>query len=337
MAETVAAVMFAGVVTYAVLGGADYGCGIWDLTAGSGRRGQTVRRHIDASIGPVWEANHVWLIFVLVMLWTGFPTAFTAIITTLAVPWALAGLGIILRGGAFVFRKSSPTFTQARMHGIVFATASIITPFFLGAIAGAIASGRVDLEASDDPLYAWTGPLSLVGGTLAVLVTAFLAATLLATAAHRGGDDDLADYFRCRAIVAGAVTGAAALAAAVTIESSAPALADGLHGPGAPLIALSTVGGTTALLALRQRRFVLARLAAATAVASMVVGWGVAQYPDILIGAATIDEAAGAEPTLRALLVVSAAAAVIVVPPLIWLLRLADQPPRPGQTPAGKP
>lgn len=348
-AELVAAVMFVGVVVYAVFGGADYGAGLWDLAAGRGERGAAVRRQIDRSIGPVWEANHVWLIFVIVMLWSGFPEAFAAIMTTLAVPWALVGLGIVFRGGAFVFRKSSATFAEARLHGVVFAVSSITTPFFLGTIAGAIASGRVPIDGDGDPLTSWTGPLSLVGGVLAVLTTGFVAAVLLAADANARDPSDLhggralVDWFRTRALVAAVVTGAVALIAAITIELTAEELAGGLHGRAAPLIVISGLGGAATMWALREHRFVLARVAAVVAVASIVTGWGVAQYPHILIDGdadvgcvtptdcpgtfgATIDEAAGAEATLQALLIVSALAVVIVLPALVWLFRLASRP-----------
>lgn len=325
-ADLVAAAMFLGVVLYAVFGGADYGAGLWDLTAGRRPISDRARSQIDRSIGPVWEANHVWLIFVIVMLWTGFPRAFSAIMTSLAVPWSLVGLGIIFRGGAFVFRKSSPTYAQAQLHGAVFAVSSVVTPFFLGAIAGAIADGRVPLDGGAGALEAWTGPLSLVGGVLAVLVTAFLAAVLLAFDAAQGGDEELSDWFRRRALGAAVVTGVASLAAAATIEATAPSLADGLHGRAAPVIVLSGIGGLATVAALVQGRLDLARIGAFVAVASVVAGWGVAQYPDVLVDVATIDEVAGAEPTLQLLLGVVVAAGVVVVPALVWLLRLVDQP-----------
>lgn len=325
-ADLVAAAMFLGVVLYAVFGGADYGAGLWDLSAGRGELSDRARRQIDRSIGPVWEANHVWLIFVIVMLWTGFPVAFSAIMTTLAVPWSLVGLGVIFRGGAFVFRKSSDTYAQAQLHGAVFAVSSVVTPFFLGAIAGAVADGRVPIDGGGDLFTSWTGPLSLVGGVLAVLVTAFLAAVLLAFDADRRGDQELSDWFRRRALLAAVVAGGAALAAAATIEITAPSLADGLHGRGAPLVVLSGLGGLGAVVGLVQGRLGLARIAAFVAVASVVTGWGVAQYPEILVDAATIEDVAGADVTLRLLLGVVVAAGIIVVPSLVWLLRLVDQP-----------
>src|ERR1700709_2611723 len=137
LADAVAAVMFLGVVAYAVLAGADFGTGVWDLSAGGPERGEPMRRLIDRSIGPVWEANHTWLIFVLVYLWTGFPSAFAALAQTLFVPFILAGLGIVLRGSAFAFRKFAPNFASAQLFGVLFATSSVITPFVFGTVAGA--------------------------------------------------------------------------------------------------------------------------------------------------------------------------------------------------------
>ncbi len=320
-----AALLFLGVVAYAILGGADFGSGVWDLLAGNAREGAHLRSQIDRSIGPVWEANHVWLIYVLVFLWTGFPTAFGAIMSTLFIPWLAVGFGIVLRGGAFAFRKFSSSVREAQLHGIVFATSSVVTPFFLGMIAGAVASGRVPADGSGDVWRSWTGATSWVGGTLAVLTVAFLAATFLAADAARGGRSELADDIGTKAVWSGAVTGAAALAAAVAIELDAQTLADGLHGRGLPLVALSAVAGTATLVLLKQRRWALARLTAVGAVASIVVGWGVAQYDWILVDEMSIAEAAGARSTLIGLLLVFGFAAVTAVPAMVWLFVLVNQ------------
>ena len=150
LADVVAIIMFLGVVLYAVFGGADFGSGVWDLTAGNAEKGGRLRRVIDHALGPVWEANHVWLIFVLVFLWTGFPDPFAAIMRTLGIPFWLAGLGIVLRGAGFAFRKFAPDVGFAKAAGVVFAASSLITPFFLGAIAGAVASGRVPATGTGD-------------------------------------------------------------------------------------------------------------------------------------------------------------------------------------------
>lgn len=325
VADVAAALMFLGVVAYAILGGADFGSGVWDLLAGDARQGAHLRSQIDRSIGPVWEANHVWLVYVLVFLWTGFPTAFGAIMTTLFVPWLLAGLGIVLRGGAFAFRKFSSTLAEARLHGIVFAASSVVTPFFLGMIAGAIASGRVPADGTGDIWTSWTGPTSWVGGVLAVLTVSFLAATFLAADAQRGGRTELADDIGTKAFWSGLVTGAAALAAAVAIELDAETLADGLHGRGLVFVIGSAAAGLATLALLRRRSWAWARVTAVAAVGAIVVGWGVAQYPDLLVDELTIDDGAGARSTLIGLIVVFGAAAVTAVPALVWLFVLVNQ------------
>ena len=325
LADVAAALLFLGVVAYAILGGADFGSGVWDLLAGDAREGAHLRSQIDRSIGPVWEANHVWLIYVLVFLWTGFPTAFGAIMSTLFIPWLLVGLGIVLRGGAFAFRKFSSTVREARLHGIMFATSSVVTPFFLGMIAGAIASGRVPADGTGDLWRSWTGPTSWVGGILAVLTVAFLAATFLAADAERGGRTELADDIGGKAMWAGVIAGAAALAATVAIEVDAETLADGLHTRGLALVIISALAGGATLVLLRRRRWAIARLTAVGAVGSIVIGWGVAQYPDILVDEMTIDQAAGARPTLIGLIIVFAAAAITAVPAMLWLFVLVNQ------------
>ena len=325
VADLAAALLFLGVVAYAILGGADFGSGVWDLLAGDARQGAHLRSQIDRSIGPVWEANHVWLVYVLVFLWTGFPTAFGAIMSTLFVPWLLVGLGIVLRGGAFAFRKFSSTVREAQLHGIVFATSSVVTPFFLGMIAGAIASGRVPADGTGDVWRSWTGPTSWVGGVLAVLTVSFLAATFLAADAERGGRQELADDIGTKALWSGIVAGGAALAAAVAIELDAETLADGLHTRGLALVVGSAAAGMATLVLLKRRRWALARLTAVAAVGAIVVGWGVAQYDWILVDELTIDQAAGARPTLIGLVIVFVAAAVTAVPALVWLFVLVNQ------------
>jgi len=325
VADVAAALMFLGVVAYAILGGADFGSGVWDLFAGDARGGAHLRSQIDRSIGPVWEANHVWLIYILVFLWTGFPTAFGAIMNALFVPWLIVGLGIVLRGGAFAFRKFSGTVGEARLHGIVFATSSVVTPFFLGMIAGAVAGGRVPADAKVDLWRSWTGPTSWVGGALAVLTVSFLAATFLAADAARGGRHELAEEIGGKAFWTGLVAGAAALAAAVAIETDAPTLAHGLHTRGLVFVVGSAVAGLAALVLLRRRQWALARVAAVAAVGAIVVGWGVAQYDWLLVDQLTIAQGAGAESTLIGLIVVFGLAAVTAVPALIWLFVLVNQ------------
>jgi cytochrome d ubiquinol oxidase subunit II len=324
IADAVAAVMFVAVVLYSVFGGADFGSGVWDLTAGNARKGARMRRLIDHAIGPVWEANHVWLIFVLVFLWTGFPTAFVAIMQTLAIPFWLAGLGIVARGAGFAFRKFSPTLRWAQISGVVFATASLATPFFLGTIAGGIASGRVPSESSGDLWSSWVNPTSFLGGALALATCTYLAGVLLTADATKLGEHDLAAELRPKVLIGGVVTGAIALAGIPIVLIDATELADGLLTDGLPFALLSGVAGLVAMWRLWQRSYSAARISAGAAVAAVLAAWGIAQYPWLLMEEATIDDAAGADSTLAGLLIATGLAGVLVVPPLLYLLHLAN-------------
>jgi cytochrome d ubiquinol oxidase subunit II len=315
----VAAALFAGVVAYGLFAGADFGSGFYDATAGGSVRGAELRTLVDHSIGPVWEANHVWLIYILVTWWTGFPSSFAAATSTLFVPFLLALLGIVLRGAAFAFRKYAETLNQARLFGAVFAGSSLITPFFLGAIAGAIASGRVPADGNGDLWRSWLTPTSLFGGLIAVGTCAFLGGVFLTADAQRGGDGPLAEALRRRTLAVGLVTGAVVFAALLPLRQDAPVLSEGLQGRAAPLIVLSAVAGLATLALLVRRRVSVARVTAVLAVGSVLLGWGVGQYPWLLVGQVTIEEGAGAPATLVGLLVAVALAAVLVLPPLAYL------------------
>jgi len=320
----VAAALFAGVVAYAVFGGADFGSGFFDATAGGDARGAEVRTLIDHSIGPVWEANHVWLIYVLVMWWTGFPESFAATMTTLAVPLMLALLGIVLRGASFAFRKYAATLGQARLFGVVFAGSSLITPFFLGAAVGAIASGRVPATGSGDLFDSWLTPTSLLGGVIAVGTCSFLAGTFLVADADRAAKPDLAERLRRRTLGVGVVVGVVVLGTLLPLHADAPTLFDGLAGRAAPLIVVSAVAGASTLWLLWRRSYSVARLTAVTAVAAVVLGWGVGQYPWLLVDEVRIEDAAGAPATLTGLLVAVGLAGVIVAPALGYLFWLTQ-------------
>lgn len=324
LAAAVAAALFVGVLIYALFGGADFGSGFFDLTAGGSRRGAALRTLIDHSIGPVWEANHVWLIYILVILWTGFPTVFVAVTTTLFVPLVLALLGIVLRGASFAFRKYAATLAQARLFGVIFAGSSLITPFFLGTVAGAIASGRVPAAGNGDLFGSWMHATSLFGGLIAVGTCSFLAGTFLTADAQRVGEVDLAEQLRLRTLGVGIATGVVVFAALVPIRHDAPTLSDGLLGAAAPLIVLSALAGTGTLVLLYRRRFAIARFTAVLAVAAVVLGWGVAQYPWMLVDQVKIADAAGAHATLIGLLVVVGLAGVVVLPPLSYLYWLTQ-------------
>jgi cytochrome d ubiquinol oxidase subunit II len=319
-AEALAAVMWIGVTCYALFGGADFGAGFWDLVAGPARRGDRQRRLIERSIGPVWEANHVWLIFVLVVMWTGFPGLFGAVSSTLYIPLTIAALGVITRGSAFAFRKTVVACWQRRTLGTAFALSSIITPFFLGTAAGAVASGRVPPGVGNgSPVSSWWNPVSVTTGVLAVVVCAYLAAVYLTAEARKTGDAVLVSQFRNRALGAGVVAGAVALSGPVWLHQDASSLYHGLLHRGLSLVTLSAVAGTAALALIYQGRFVLSRIAAALAVTAVLWAWAVAQYPDLLPPHLTISRAAANHSVLVAMLICLAAGAVILIPSVVWL------------------
>jgi cytochrome d ubiquinol oxidase subunit II len=313
-----------GVTAYAVLGGADFGAGFWDLTAGGARRGGRVRGMVQRSMSPVWEANHVWLIFILVIAWTAFPVAFGSLFSTLSIPLFLAALGIISRGAAFALRGHAATIREARTLGAVFAVSSVLTPFFLGAAVGGIASGRIPVgNQAGDVVDSWLNPTAIAIGLLAVLTGAYLSAVFLAGDSERAGQPDLVEAFRRRALGAGLVTGAAALGTLLVVRSDARPLFDGLtSGAGLAAVAVSAAAGLLTLLLVAGRRFGRARASSAAAVAAIVVGWALAQDPYLLPGELTLEEGAASDATLTALVVAVGIGFLILVPSLWYLYRL---------------
>lgn len=327
LAELILAIIWVGVTAYAIFGGADFGAGIWDLFAGSAEQGQRTRSQLERSIGPVWEANHVWLIFVLVYLWTAFPTTFTSVMTTLYIPMMAAAFGIIFRGSAFAFRKWAPTLSKARIMGIVFAGSSIVTPAFLGAAAGAVASGRVPLgNAAGDPWTSWLNPTSLLGAILAVLVCAYMAAVLVARDAVRAGDEGMAEYFRIRALGTGAATGLVAFSGIAVLRADAPSLYAGLTEPlGFLVIAISATTGAASLFLIHGRKHHLSRLAAVAATTAILWGWAVGQYDWLLPEHLAIADGAASSAVLWSLCWAFVAAGFIAVPALVWLFSLTER------------
>jgi cytochrome d ubiquinol oxidase subunit II len=323
--ELAAALTLIGLTFYVVLGGADFGAGFWDLTAGTAEGGAPVRAWVKRGMSPVWEANHVWLIFVLVMLWTAFPEAFGSIMSTLSVPLFLAALGIVLRGGAFALKGEAATIAEARALGAVFALSSVLTPFFLGTVAGAIASGQVPLgNAAGEAWESWTGALPLLVGVLSVATGAHLAAVFLGADARRAGRQELVDAFRSRALGSGVVAGVVAIAGLAVASSEAPDLYDDLlSGEGLAGVAASAVAGIATLALEWRERFEIARYTAAVAVGAIVVGWALAQQPYLLPPELTVEEAAAPDATLLALVIAAVVGMAILVPALTWLFRLA--------------
>jgi cytochrome d ubiquinol oxidase subunit II len=319
-AEALLAVTWMGMSAYVVLGGADFGGGFWDLLAGGARRGKAQRKLIERVIGPVWEANHVWLIFVIVVLWTGFPGVFAAVFSTMYMPLTGAAVGIILRGAGFAFRKSVEDLPFQRLFGATFAASSILTPFLLGTVAGGIASGRVRLgNAAGDLIASWVNPTSLLGGAMAVVVSAYLAAVFLTADAYRVGNAGLVEAFRLRALAVAVGAGGIALGGIAVLRRDAPGLYEGLIGRALPLVLVSVAGGVAAVVLLLRRRYWPARVASVLAVVAILWGWAVGQYPFMLAGEITIQQAAANPATLRAVLVSLAVGGLLVVPSLILL------------------
>jgi len=339
-ADVAAAILWVGATFYALFGGADFGGGFWDLIAGDAEKGERPRGLIQRSLTPVWEANHVWLIFVLVVLWTAFPPAFSAIFSTLYVPIALAALGIVLRGAGFAFRKQIEGLSGRRAMGAIFALSSVLTPFFMGTVVGAIASGNVPADGNGDAFSSWLEPLPLLTGAMFVATGAYLAAVFLVGDARRAGEPDLERYFVRRALAAAAVAGAAAAVGLVELHAEARYLFDRLIDQGLPLVIASALCGL-ALLALLLRGLVgrfptqdvgnrpvgrgVLRPLAAGAVVSVIWGWGVAQFPYLLPTSLRIDQAAAPDPTLVTVFVVFGAAAVLVLPSLGLLYALSQR------------
>ena len=325
--EICAGLVILGVTAYAVFGSADFGAGFWDLTAGGAERGGRVRGMIQRSMSPVWEANHVWLIFVLVMVWTAFPVAFGSLMTTLAIPMFLAAIGIIFRGTAFALRGHAATIGEARVIGATFALSSVLVPFCLGATIGGIASGRVPVgNQAGDTISSWLNPTGILIGVLAVLTGAYLAAVFLAGDSVRAGLPDLARAFRARALGAAVVTGVVAFAGLFVLRSDARPLFDGLtSGLGLAAVLVSGLAGVVTLALIVSERYALARWSSAAAVAAITAGWAIAQSPYVLPPRLTLDAAAADDATLVALLVGMAVGALVLVPSLWYLYRLVLQ------------
>jgi cytochrome d ubiquinol oxidase subunit II len=322
--ELCLALVIAGITAYAVLGGADFGAGFWDLTAGGAARGGRVRGMVQRSMGPVWEANHVWLIFVLVVMWTCFPVAFGSIMSTLYVPLFIAVAGIIFRGTAFAVRGQAATIGEARVLGALFATSSVLVPFCLGACLGAIGSGRVPVgNAAGDPISSWLNPTGVLVGALAVITGAYLAAVYTAGDSVRAGLPDMAQAFRARALIAGVVAGVVAIGGLIVLREDARTLFDGLtSGAGLAFVIASGVAGAVTLALVWTGGYEVARVTAAAAVACVTIGWAFAQSPYLLPQHLTLEEAVAGDATLVAMLVGVAVGMVVLLPSLYLLYSL---------------
>ncbi len=313
----VAALVLASLTAYVVLGGADFGGGVWDALARGSDAGAQ-RSVIAKAMGPVWEANHVWLIFAIVATWTAFPAAFAAMFTHLAVPVTIALVGIVLRGSAFALREKAVE--VGRPHaglGHLFGAASIVTPVFLGAAVGALASGTAGRTpgASD----AWLAPFPLTVGVLAVCLCALLAAVFLTLETR----EPLRERFRRRAFGAWGATAVAGAAGILTARQGAPLIFTGLtHGAGAGLVLAAVAAGAGALICLLARRYPLARVCVIAQVAFVLWAWAGAQYPYVVVPTLTIAQAAAPPVTITGFLVVALLGLAILIPSLWYLFRI---------------
>jgi cytochrome bd ubiquinol oxidase subunit II len=332
-----------GITAYTVLSGADFGAGLWTLIPGGGRAGMAATRdHTRHSIGPVWEANHVWLIFVLTVAWTCYPVAFGSIVSTLSIPLFIAAVGIIFRGSMYALRSQLETGTRrVRLVEDLFAFSSVLTPFALATVIGGIATGRVPVgNARGDLITSWLNPVSILAGVLAVAFSGYLAAVYLAADAHRLAERTLVHDFRVRALVTGVLAGALAVAGLNVVRVSGPrSLWHGLtSGLGLALVCVSALAGVTTMILVVRYRFGLARASAAAAVAAVIAGWAAAQEPRLLPGL-TVAAAAAGRATLVATIVGVAVGAAVLVPSLLLLytLVLRGRLDTAGDVPPGAP
>ena len=316
-----AGVMLAALTLYVLFGGADYGAGVWDLIA-RGPRAASQRDLIAHAIGPVWEANHVWLILVIVLLFSGFPAAFSAIMTSLHAPLSLMLVGVVLRGSAFTFRAYDPNPRARKRWNRIFSIPSVATPILLGAVIGAISTGKVGLEPNRaTAVWSWLGPFPLTVGLFALAIFAFLAAVYLTLETT---DEALQEDFRIRALAAAVVVGILAYATYLLATKSAPALVKGLGTSDWGLVVRIATGAfaVAVIAALWFRRYHEARIAAMIQVALILWGCALAQYPYLIPPDMTIASAAAPRTTLYALLIALTVGSVILFPSLVFLFRV---------------
>ncbi|HEU0027588.1 MAG TPA: cytochrome d ubiquinol oxidase subunit II [Ktedonobacterales bacterium] len=320
-----AVMILLGLIAYATLGGADFGGGVWDLLA-SGPNKRRERAAIASAIGPVWEANNVWLIFVIVVTWTAFPLVYATVSTALFFPVALALVGIVMRGAAFGFRAHVREATRsATTWGVVFSVTSVVTPFMLGTIAGALATG--DIRVIGDTVIVnywtvWTAPFPLACGAFALSMCATLAATYLTVEAHNEDDVALVAVFQKRAMVAGAVTAAIGLVAALLTYLEAPVLWRGLFGQALPATLLAMGLGLATAVALILSAYRIARVLVAAMVALIFVAWGVAQYPYLVVPDLTLANTASPAITQELTFFSLLIGCALLAPSLYALLRV---------------
>ncbi len=330
--------MVGGLTLYAVLGGADFGAGVWEFNTAL-RAPEEQRQLIYTAIGPVWETNHVWLIFVLVGLWSGFPPAYAGLSQALFVPLLLALGGIVFRGVGYAFRLYAAELVEhARIWQAVFAVASTAAPFFLGVVAGAVAAGLpVDAAGRFTGSFAtgWISPTAVFGGFFTVGVCAYVAAVFMTREAHLHLPS-AETVWRRRALLTGLVMGGLAALGIAVVAVDAPVLWDGFRQRAWPLVAVSAVAGLWSLVAMVRQRYLAAGIAAAGAVAAVVWGWAAAQYPFLVPPELTIEAARGPEAVLRVMVWGIVGGGLLLVPALWYLFALFKGRPPQAPVPADR-
>jgi cytochrome d ubiquinol oxidase subunit II len=317
----VAAFLLLALIFYAVTGGADFGGGMWDLLA-RGRRAAEQRNTITRAIGPIWEADHVWLILVVVILFTGFPPAFATIMTALHIPITFMLIGIVLRGSAFIFRKyDTKTRKTEQRWSTMFGAASFFTPFVQGITLGALATGQIRVvngSVTTGFFAGWLTPFALACGFFALGLCGFLAATYLTRDPE--AEPHVQNDFRLRAFWSGLALIPVALGVFITSKTGAPDIFHGLtSGWGVLLVSVTSCLAAIALVGLWLRRFRVAQIAAIAEVALILAGWSLAQYPNLVTPDVTLLNAAAPIATLRLLMIALCLGAVILLPSLAFL------------------
>lgn len=315
-------ILWLALIAYAALGGADFGAGIWDLFA-VGRQRHRQRRLINQALGPVWEANHVWLIFLIVGLFTVFPAAFAALCIALFVPLSIVLFGIVLRGAAFIFRthELDASSRAAALWSRVFSISSLLTPFFLGASAAAVASGRLIFgqAVQTDAGRAWFSPFAVIVGLMAISLCASLAAVYLTQEASLAGAGDLAERYRLRALVAGALTALLGALGLLLSPRAAPRLWDGMVARALPLVVVTMLFGLATAALLLRRTYYLARFTVILATAFLLGSWGLSQYPYLIPPSLTVAGAANEPGVILALVISIAVGMAFILPSLFYL------------------
>ena len=324
-------VLWWALIAYAVLGGADFGAGIWNLFAVGGLA-ERQRNLINHALGPVWEANHVWLIFLVVGLFNVFPPAFALLSIALCFPISIALIGIVLRGAAFVFRyyATNPQGPFARWWGRTFGATSLLAPFFLGISAAAVASGQLlspDGTAQATRIGELISPFTLTIGTMAVALCATLAAVYLAVEAKDvEGDNDLAESYRWKAMIAGGVTSVLGMLGLILSVNEAPLLWNGMVAHALPVVVATMLIGVATAGALYFRHYQLARASIIAETAFMLGAWGLSQYPYIIPPQVTIYNAANEPSVIVTLLIAIAVGLAILLPSLYYLFWVFKSP-----------